>query len=893
MIELSYKGQNVDYEESITGQIALTYRIADIYTLNQINSSYSKSFDLPSTRANDALFDYSSNPNNESFSTLKEPQDAILKANGLEIMRGKALVKSSRKKTIGTGYEMSLLGDNYEAYAMLQDIQVSGLDFGTFQLSKANVESSWGYTSASGNATFAPIDFGNLNLNSFAITDLVPSFFIKNILTKGFDSAGIAYESNWLDSAFASRLTTPFNGIWILQDASYTTVSGANTFLAISGGITVSAGGAGTKQYIDIAQSTSNINYNPTNAAFLAPDPSETQFTFTFDPTWAATYSTYGAVKMQVGIEVNGVTVEERKIYAVNSTETETVQTGIIPIQAGDIVKPYFITEYDIDVDSISWSSNVSRNIAEGMTVTLANYVPIKKDGLTVFDLLKGLAGIYNLQFLYNSANKTLKFEPYSSFYSGDLDWSSKWNQSQDAELQYLGDQLNREILHKYKEDSTDYWLTRWNDGYEEREPYASYLHELPRNYKKGRNTIENFLFAPTTDYQHSTFGVTIPNIRWNTKDGTQFSGGRSGQIPEIRILYFVGKDTSGTFKMTTGTGNAYTVNSYAYTPRLAFRAQVGETWQSLAMDSFVGGTTGAFATYFEPKYRNIHNGITAYYYLNLTERDIIASPLDKRIWLDGAWWYIQQIIDYNPLANEPTKVELLKVEDISFTVNSTKSKWIDIITGKRFDPVTIKPNNDLPSNIGVDVSTSGIVPRFDDAQGTSAGNGHQLPRKASTWAWGEGALSYSSNQFIFGRYNAVDADAILMVGGGTSVSGRRNAFAIREGDEGYEGKINGYKVMTDQFSYTTSGVQRSNYKTFTGSGTTAGDGTLTVYPTLDNTESGDPIFTQVNYASAFIINSTPPITNYIGITRMNASGVTFESNGAGTQNIIYKIEGY
>ena len=186
MIEIEYNGQQIDFEQSITGQIALTYRVADIYTLNQINSSYSKSFDIPSTRNNDTIFDNITNPNNENFSSLKEPQDCILKANGLEIMRGKAIVKSGNKRTINTGYQMSLLGDNYEAYNILENIQVSGLNLGTFTLTKGAVETSWNYTSASGNATFAPIDFGNLNLNSFALTDLVPSFFIRNLLISGF-----------------------------------------------------------------------------------------------------------------------------------------------------------------------------------------------------------------------------------------------------------------------------------------------------------------------------------------------------------------------------------------------------------------------------------------------------------------------------------------------------------------------------------------------------------------------------------------------------------------------------------------------------------------------------------------------------------------------------------
>jgi len=886
----------VDFNASdISSIVGLTFQVTDIQGLNQLNASYSKKFRLPATQRNNDLFDYVYDPNNADFSTLKEPKDAEIISNGIEILRGKGQIERTFKQDIATGYDMTVIGDNYNVYTALDDIQVSGIGFGTFDYTQAAVETSWNYTATSGNVTFAPIDYGNKNLDSFDLVDLTPSFFVRNILASGLAQAGIGYESAWLDSDYAKRLVIPFNGIWSLGDTDYTTVSGGAYFLAEESSISITASGATTKQYIDITETTSNPNYTNTGAIYVANTPSKSKYTFEFD---ALNFSdsrlegsrNFAVAQVTVGIEINGSDVVETKV----KNSSFAVITSNIITKGADIVRPYIKTAYDFDMTNVTFKSFVSHDIAEGHTLTLADYVPIKKDGLTVFDVFKGLADAFNIVAYYDPFGKVLKFEPYADFYSGELDWSTKWNQTQEAQAFYLGDTLNREIQHKFKDDKSDYWLTRYEDGYEQAEPYASYLYTLPRNYVKGRKVFENSIFAPTTDYEYSTFGVTIPNIRWNTKDGTQFSGGRGGQIPELRLLYFEGKNNTGTFKMNVDSGVSYSVQSYAYTPRLAFRARSGESWQSLAYDSF-NSKKGLFATYFEPKYRNIVNGITSIYWLNLTEKDIALRPLDKKIYLDGAWWLINKIIDFNPLNDDPTQVELIKLVNYTFNIAENTTPWIDIITGKKFDPISHKPNNDLPTNAGFSVSAASgynISPIDDDYYGTSQGNNNLAPRKGNTSLFGHDLTTYWSDQFITGQFNSPNENDVFQVGGGTSASGRSNAFAVRASGGEYALIVeDSGRVVDDRWHLTTSGVKRSSYKTFTGSGTTAGDGTLTVYPTFDATSSGIAIFNEITFVDAMVVESGAG-SRHIKIKNYSTTSIEFEVNPSSAQSIIYKIEG-
>ena len=890
----------VDFNaQGIENIVGLTFKVTDVHNLNQVNASYSKKFRLPATQRNNDLFDYVYDPNSADFSTLKEPKDCEIISNGIEILRGKGQVEKTFKKDIATGYDMTVIGDNYNVYTALDDLMVSGLDFGTFTLSQANVEDSWNYTAASGNVVFAPIDWGNKNYNSFDLADITPSFFIKNILQKGFASAGIGYESEWLDSDYASRLVMPFNGFWSLSDADYTTISGYALFEAEDASLAITASGVSTKVYLPITETTVNPNYTA-SGGYVAANPAKMKLRFGFDDLTydnanidALANGKVGAALFgcTFGIEMNGQDIAEQTVGG----EALEIDTSNIATQGGDVIRVYFKGGEDVTLTNAYFKSEIRRDITEDLTLTLNEYAPVSKDGLTVFDVFKGIADIFNIIAYYDPFSKLLKFEPYNDFYSGELDWTEKWNQTQEAQNTYLGDELNREILHKYKDDETDFKLTKFGNQNEDIEPYGSYLLELPRNYKKGRRTIDNHLFAATVDYDLSQFGLSIPNIQWNTKDGTQYSGGRSGMIPTNRILYYEGKNAGGNFKMNVGAGFQYSVQEYAYLPRLVFRARSGDSWQSLAMDTF-DGKNGAFRTYFEPKYRNIWNGITSIYWLNLNERDIALRPLDKKIYLDGAWWLINQIIDFNPLNDEPTQVELIKLVNYTFDIPANNTPWIDIISGKKFDPVTHKPNNDLPSNGGFDVTqVSGetIKPVDDDYYGVSFGQDNQAPNKSNSVQFGEGLKTYWSNQYQFGKYNETNSNAIFQVGGGTSASGRATAFEVVREQGQFSLNVGGDRVINDGWHITTSGVKRSSYKQLTGSGTLAGDGTLTIYPTHDATSSGTAIFNEITFASAMVTNLNGGGGNAdLHFNTLSTSQIDIYATSSHGYDIIYKIEG-
>ena len=53
--------------------------------------------------------------------------------------------------------------------------------------------------------------------------------------------------------------------------------------------------------------------------------------------------------------------------------------------------------------------------------------------------------------------------------------------------------------------------------------------------------------------------------------------------------------------------------------------------------------------------------------FFRLNDVDILNLDFSKLIYIDGALWRLNKVIDYNPIEQDVTKVELLKVIELSY----------------------------------------------------------------------------------------------------------------------------------------------------------------------------------------------------------------------------------
>jgi len=491
------------------------------------------------------------------------------------------------------------------------------------------------------------------------------------------------------------------------------------------------------------------------------------------------------------------------------------------------------------------------------------------------------LAELFNLQFYFSPFSQTVKFEPWSDFYSSQIDFTEKWDNSQEATYTYLGFTLEREIRHKYATDDKDKYLKQWSDN---NTPYGSYLMELPNNFKKGRKEIANSLFAPTIERYREDNGL-VATLRYDTDNDNNESLNF-----KPRLLYYEGKDTNKTFTISSGGVGRVTTETLSYFPRLAFRekASGASDWQSLAFDS-TDTRQGLFESYYIQKYRCLYEGFLATYYLNLSATDVINDPLSKIIYLDESYWIINRIIDFDPINEKSTKVELLKLVEYNFPVTKSPQTAIDKITGVVFDPISYKPNRDLPSNPGFNISEapSGFIQGESPFTGTTQGHDNQLPLRAETWGFGRGLLSYYNDQFILGKWNAPRADAVFQVGAGTTSGNRYNGFELIAGDA-FEGRIADSRILTVEKGYAhydNTGSVVVSPKMIAGQATTSGGGYA--YLSFPNVFTSTPFVTAlaVDYPGGHYISA-------LNVTSGNADlYLSFESGIDGI-TLHYQITG-
>ena len=86
--------------------------------------------------------------------------------------------------------------------------------------------------------------------------------------------------------------------------------------------------------------------------------------------------------------------------------------------------------------------------------------------------------------------------------------------------------------------------------------------------------------------------------------------------------------------------------------------------------------------------------------YIDLKVKDIVNLDFTKLVYIDGVYWRISRVVDYQPNKNESTKVELVEWQKIgtfaattpSFGSGGTTSGW-GTLYGGYGDPAPNNPN--------------------------------------------------------------------------------------------------------------------------------------------------------------------------------------------------------
>jgi hypothetical protein len=244
-------------------------------------------------------------------------------------------------------------------------------------------------------------------------------------------------------------------------------------------------------------------------------------------------------------------------------------------------------------------------------------------------------------------------------------DWTFRLDRSKPIRLKPMSELNGRYFEYKYKPDADYYneqYLKKFGQG------YGDYLEDSGYEFAKEKQTAELIFSASAlVGYTGEDKKVsTVWKLSGTTEDKTEHN---------IRILQIKKKTGVTSYDVKDGGTVKQSLTSYGYgghlddpdTPQADINFGTPEEIYFNLTNQYPSANlfTGFWFDYVAEITDKDSKLMTAFFRLN--EMDIYGLDFARLIYIDGALWRLNRIIDFNPLSGESTKVELLKVMELSY----------------------------------------------------------------------------------------------------------------------------------------------------------------------------------------------------------------------------------
>jgi hypothetical protein len=449
-------------------------------------------------------------------------------------------------------------------------------------------------------------------------------------------------------------------------------------------------------------------------------------------------------------------------------------------------------------------------SIGYNATVRINSVIPAK---IKQSDFVKSILTMYNLYVeIDENQPNLLIFKHRDEFYDEgpEVDWTDKLAKDKEQILTLLPDVASKKILMTYKHDDNDSMLKGYKDNV--KEIYGQVEYTFDSEYVRGTKTKE-LIFSPITvgrdlnnnvlpylngiapknnikialnPYQYESEAVlTILNYQSETLTGT------SSTATTVPLISHFDAEENPSFDINFGVNDFYFYNTYG----------------TLTNNNL-------YNLHWRRTINQINTGkmLSAYFYLN--ETDINQLKLNQKVFINNAWWNINQIIDYKAGKKELTKVELLSIDDeLKF------SPFITRVSGKPSSgdvALEIVRNFitevDSDSNTVIGTIPAVVVGRNNFVNGNSRnlaiyGDNNNVTGP-NAFIIGDNNITQNSS-IVFGSNNIVDENAnnIFVLGNGVTATTSDTLYVpniiLPSG-----GTINGVTVETIDFWITGTGTE-------------------------------------------------------------------------------------
>lgn len=459
-------------------------------------------------------------------------------------------------------------------------------------------------------------------------------------------------------------------------------------------------------------------------------------------------------------------------------------------------------------------------------------------------DFILSIAKMFNLFFTIDADNpKLLNIEPRAEFYDGNvIDWNYKLNRKQEVEITPINEFESRKIILTYKDDS-DFYNSEYQKKYND-EVYSTYTYESNENEFISADSDERLdVIFSAAPLNKSKDRITTSIFNKDTDTGQISFNNKS----KLRILFYNGLIDCPEYNFIDGglwisiLGTNQTLTKYAYAGMLDNPNNPSESLEFGYPKSYLyerGAITNSNIYYkwwnkfLTDSFNPDNKMLSGYFYL--TETDIANLNFRNIIYLNSRYWVVNKVIDYNPINDSLTKVELvmlLNYEQTSTNIDAYQQK-INLNTGKhRMANAEIGGYNaaDIPF-VGNYNTDKGIDNHISVTSSSVAVFGNQnrigsLATGVGVFGSKNGIVGGTEKSLLIGNDNLVTSplSSALVVGSGLSGNMLSNAINTNvlnlvPDNNGNIGQImvNGSPLASVMLSAQTTGATTYTFSGFT-----------------------------------------------------------------------------
>jgi hypothetical protein len=668
--------ENIRLDISADISALLTFTIDDVRDFASRNTTFSKTIVLPGTARNNKAFGQvfdvrSSNPYDDAQANVNFNFNAAKRASAVifqdQIQTFKGWLRLI-EIVIDNGaieYEVAVFGELYGFVTAMGSNKIENLDFSAYDeiWDPTAVEGSWAAPYGSG-VVYPLIDYGTYSTakKNWPIGTFRPAVFAKEIIDKIFTAAGYTYTCALFDTDRFKRLIVPHS------QKALTKLD--NTLLDLSRSSLLNVLNSGTSDQVAMQWFTAigaSFTITGTNSRFAYN--LGTPATVTLNYSLAGTYkSNTQTFRLEIRKNGTAIVATQKNLAATSNVDSFWSWAGseTISFTSGDYIE-FFATVNPSILDSsylrftfgtakVLSDTSVPVLVTSGSTVKINDTLP---RNILQRDFFSSILKLFNLLVIEDPLkSNALIITPYIDFYSGTpVDWTRKLDRSSPVRITPMANISARFFDFKFKDDS-DYYNATYQKQYGQ--GYGSYTYDSAFDLENDRSTCEViFSGTPLVGYAgEDKVYSTILAIEANVEASVNSN---------IRLLQF--KNVTGVTSWnliggTTGLTNYGYAGHYDDPDAPNSDIQFGVPKQLYFTLSTGNVSNQQFNLYWSEYMAEITDKdsrlLTAKFKLDIA--DIINLDFGKLVYIDGALWRLNKIVDYNMSEPDLCTVSLLRV---------------------------------------------------------------------------------------------------------------------------------------------------------------------------------------------------------------------------------------